>query len=294
VDVIAFGSIFLELVFGTLEVLPQPGEEIFADQFEVSCGGALSVVSAARGVGATAALATVLGDDLGSRVGEAHCARVGVDLSVSRRVAGKASGVTVVLNFEGDRAFISYLPDRPEHASEANAWWSDVVRAQQPAWIYLSAKRAALPVVAEARRLGCRVAMDTELATVRDAPELVRECAALSDLFLPNRSELSHLTGTDDLATSIKAIDAPNTIVVVKEGAQGAVVASGGLLNEVVAGLDDVDVQDRTGAGDAFAGALIGSLAQDRSIEAAVEAGNAAGSAAVARLGAVGAVMLEI
>jgi hypothetical protein len=40
--VVAFGSIFLEIVFGTLRVLPGPGEEIFTDHFAFSCGGRLS------------------------------------------------------------------------------------------------------------------------------------------------------------------------------------------------------------------------------------------------------------
>ena len=44
---ISFGSVFLELVFGHLAELPGPGEEVFTDEFGVSCGGA--VTSAERG-----------------------------------------------------------------------------------------------------------------------------------------------------------------------------------------------------------------------------------------------------
>jgi sugar/nucleoside kinase (ribokinase family) len=55
----------------------------------------------------------------------------------------------------------------------------------------------------------------------------------------------------------------------------------------------DVVVQDRTGAGAAFAGALLGSLALGLDVMAAVEAANTAGSSAVARLGAIGEVDLS-
>jgi sugar/nucleoside kinase (ribokinase family) len=288
-DIIAFGAIFLEMVFGTIPALPGPGEEIFTDQFAISCGGAISVACAARSVGATSALATVLGEDLGAKVAGAHCAKIGVDTSVSRRVAGSTSGVTVVVNFNGDRSFISHLPDHGVLSRDAS-WWPDVVRARRPKWIYLHARESALPVIREARRMGCLVAVDTELGTVTRAPDVVLECAAAADVFLPNRRELSRLSGTDDLGRSIARIATAGTTIIVKEGAEGAVIADGTGSQRIVTGLHDVEVEDRTGAGDAFAGALLGSLARGLDVVSAVEAGNAAGSQAVARLGAVGAI----
>jgi hypothetical protein len=59
-------------------------------------------------------------------------------------------------------------------------------------------------------------------------------------------------------------------------------------ITEVSAGLQPVRVRDRTGAGDAFAGALLSAICRGAPIAEAVVAGNAAGSAAVARLGGVG------
>ena len=58
-DVISFGSVFLEIVFGHLERLPLPGEEIYVDPFAFSCGGAVTIAVAARRAGASAGLATV-------------------------------------------------------------------------------------------------------------------------------------------------------------------------------------------------------------------------------------------
>jgi sugar/nucleoside kinase (ribokinase family) len=290
-DVIAFGSIYLEVVFGNLLALPARGEEIFTDQFAFSCGGAISIASAASGVGARAGLATVLGDDLGARVAAAHCARVGVDTSACRRVEGPTSGVTVVLNFDGDRSFISHMPRRDEAMPDAT-WWAGVARARQPKWIYLYASGPALGVIAEARRAGCAVAVDTELGTIGRSPEVVLECAAAADLFLPTRRELARLTGTEDIAHAVAALDAPGATIIVKEGPNGATVARAGQLEHSSAGLRDVRVRDRTGAGAAFAGALLGSLALGRDVMAAVEAANTAGSEAVARLGAIGPVGL--
>ena len=75
--VIAFGRVFLEIVFGQVASLPGPGEEIFADEFAISCGGAVTVASAASQAGVQAGLSTLLSDDLGSRVVAEHCAARG-------------------------------------------------------------------------------------------------------------------------------------------------------------------------------------------------------------------------
>jgi sugar/nucleoside kinase (ribokinase family) len=67
-ELMSFGSVFLEIVFGHLQRFPEPGEEIFTDAFAFSCGGALTPAVAASRAGASAGLAAVLGDDLGSRL----------------------------------------------------------------------------------------------------------------------------------------------------------------------------------------------------------------------------------
>jgi sugar/nucleoside kinase (ribokinase family) len=288
VDVLAFGSVFLEIVFGHISRLPGAGEEVFSDQFALSCGGAISVATAAARSGANAGLVAVLGDDFGTQVAVAHCERAGVDLSASRWVSGPASGVTAVVNFDDDRAFISHIPNGPDlEGGSARTWWPAVVERHRPRWIYLHARPAALDVIAAARRVGCRVALDTELATIRHNPAMVRSCVALADLFTPNRRELLELTQQPDVTGAATDLSMAGTVVV-KEGAEGATIVADGTLLRVTAGITAVDVQDRTGAGDAFAGTIIGSLAQGVDLLSAVEAGNAAGSAAVARLGALG------
>ncbi len=288
-DLIAFGPAFVELVFGAVPALPGPGEEVYSDELVVSCGGAVSVASAARGVGAVAGVATVLGGDFAARVVEHHCAAVGVDTSPSHRVAAGATGLTVVLNTGGDSAFLSHMPPEGRCAGTP-VWWSEVVERYRPAWVYLHAREGAVTFIEVARRLGCRVAVDTDLGTVRRSPGVVSDCAAAADLFVPNRRELSLLTGADDVLEAVGELGASETAVVVKAGSAGAFLVRGGGVDHVEAGLADVQVRDTTGAGDAFAGALLGRLAAGADMLVAMEVANGAGSAAVGRLGAVGPV----
>jgi sugar/nucleoside kinase (ribokinase family) len=287
-EMVSFGSVFLEIVFGHFERLPLPGEEIYIDSFAFSCGGAINSAVAASRAGAVAGLATLLGDDLGSRLVEELCARERVDLSPSERLSGPIAGITVALNFDGDRAFISHMPPRPPGHEVEVKRWSEVLQRVQPAWCYLHPGPGIAELMAEAHTVGTRVALDTNFGEIDAFAETVVQCARLADLFLPTEEELLRLTGAPDLAGGIALAEAWCPRVVVKRGPAGAVAAEGGRATEVTAGLPDVVVQDRTGAGDAFAGAVIAKLVRGAGLLEAVAAGNTAGSEAVARLGSAG------
>jgi sugar/nucleoside kinase (ribokinase family) len=289
-DLISFGQVFLEVVFGHLDQLPLPGEEIFIDPFAFSLGGAITVAVTASQGGVSAGLATLLGDDLGSRLAEEHSRRVGVDLSASQRVSGAVAGITVVLNFEADRAFISHRPPALAGLQPETQRWTEVLRRQKPSWCYLHAGDGMVEVVREARSLGTRVALDLTFGAIEKYPDQVVECARFADVFLPNEEELRRLTRTPDLAEGTALASSWCPRVVVKRGAAGATVVENGHMVEVTEGLRAVVARDRTGAGDAFAGALIAAMVHGAALVDAVAAGNTAGSLAVAQLGAVGEV----
>jgi sugar/nucleoside kinase (ribokinase family) len=286
-DMISFGSVFLELVFGHVPELPRPGEEIFTEEFAFSCGGAVNSATAAATAGAQAGLCTVLGEDLGSRVVIEHCAKLGVDLSPSVRVRRRSAGVTVVLNFDGDRAFVSNIPARRSQPEIDR--WRAVLRRTQPRWCYLHAGPGVPEFLRDARELGSKIALDVSLGDEREG-DVVIDCVRLADVFIPNEDELLRLTGADSLGPALSAATAWGTPLVVKRGPAGAVIASPDGMTEVTEGIRPVEVKDRTGAGDAFAGAMIAALLRGVPLTEAVVAANTAGSEAVARLGAVGEV----
>lgn len=292
-DMISFGSVFLEFVFGHVRQLPKPGEEIFTDEFAISCGGAVTSASAAARAGARAGLCTLLGDDLGSRVVAEHCAREGVDLSPSARVHSPTAGITVVLNFDGDRAFVTHLPRRPAAGPAEIDRWHEVLRRERPGWCYLHAGAGVAGFLREARELGTRVAVDVSLGAIERAPAAVIECARLADVFVPNQVELQRLTGLDTLDAAVAAAVSWGSPLVVKRGAEGALVAGPDGITEVTEGVRQIEVRDLTGAGDAFAGAMIGALLRGASLAEAAARANAAGSETASRLGAVGEVQVE-
>jgi sugar/nucleoside kinase (ribokinase family) len=288
---ISFGSVYLELVFGPVPVLPLPGEEVLTDDFAMSCGGAVTSASAAARAGARAGLCTILGDDLGSRIVVEHCARTGVELSPSVRLRGKSAGISVVLNFDGDRAFVTHIPPRPDGEQPAIDRWRDVLHRERPRWCYLHAGHGVAVFLRDARELGAKIVLDISLGDERHRDTVI-ECVRLADIFVPNEEELLRLTGEGTLDRALAVAAGWATPLVVKRGAAGALVASADGQSEVTAGVRRVQVRDLTGAGDAFAGAMIAALVAGAQLADAVAAANAAGSEAVSRLGAVGEVEL--
>jgi len=291
-EVISFGSVFLEFVFWPVRQLPKPGEEIFTDEFAISCGGAVTSASAAAQAGARAGLCTLLGDDLGSRVVTEFCAREGVDLSPSSWVNRRTAGISVVLNFDGDRAFVTHLPRRTMGDPGEVGRWRGVLRRERPAWCYLHAGPHVVDLLREARELGIRAVVDVNLEEVEQDPETIIECVRLAEVFVPNQDELRRLTGQDTLEDAVATAVSWGSRLVVKLGADGALVAEPGVMTQVKEGVRQVEVRDLTGAGDAFAGTMIGALLRGASLTEAVAQANAAGSAAASRLGAVGEVMV--
>ncbi len=292
-DTISFGLVFLELVFGQLDRLPGPGEEVFSADFAISCGGAVTSATAAADGGVRAGLCTMLGDDFGTQVVTEHCAAVGIDLAPSVQLEGPTAGITAVLNFDGDRGFVTHLPSFAMSAGAEVERWRTVLRRERPAWCYLHADRKVPDFLRDARELGCKIMLDTALGDAREPRDrdAVIECVGMADVFVPNTAELLALTGAADLTGAVRAAAGWGAQLVVTRGGAGALVTDAdGSAIEVADGVREVQVRDLTGAGDSFAGAMMAALIGGASLVEATVAANAAGSLAVSRLGAVGAV----
>ncbi len=289
-DMISFGLVYLELVFGQLDRLPGPGEEVFTDEFAISCGGAITSAVAAAAGGAKAGVCTRLSEDVGSQIAIEHCAAAGIDLSTSIHLSRPTAGITVVLNFAGDRGFVTHVPPtQPAERRELDRWF-DVLRAERPAWCYLHAGHGMPEFLREIRDLGGKSVLDISLGDEREG-DVITECIKLADLFVPNSDELLRLTGVADIEQAVAVAADWGTQLVVTRGAEGALVSHpDGSYTQVREGVAPVAVKDLTGAGDNFAGALIAALQAGARLTDAVAAANAAGSKAVAQLGAIGPV----
>ncbi len=120
--------------------------------------------------------------------------------------------------------------------------------------------RLQLEVLAEAGAVGL-VAVDTMNYWIARDPEMLGRVIARAHVLLINDEEARLLTGEDQLPRAAQAVrERGPEVVVIKKGAHGAAALGpwGWLLFPA---LPVTEVLDPTGAGDAFAGGLVGYLA---------------------------------
>ncbi len=249
IELLCAARAYLDLTFTGLRALPRAGREEFADGLiRAPGGGALNAIGAAR-LGLRTATGFALGGDEAGTFVRSQLAAEGI---VAIGEPHGATAVTVVLPYNGDRAFVTYDPEPVNPPSFAGL---DPERV-----IYTLDQVDGLP--ASARHyvtIGDREASRYAGCALPPLP-----CAAT--VFL-NSDEATKLTGHGKAPEAARALAGWADLVVVTRGASGAVACTGDGEIAEVPGVD-VDVIDTTGAGDLFAAAWIWAEALDLDLEA--------------------------
>ncbi|MDG9715219.1 carbohydrate kinase family protein [Streptomyces sp. DH24] len=140
--------------------------------------------------------------------------------------------------------------------------------------------------VASARARGVPVSLDPASAGFLKDLGTDRFLALVEgvDVLLPSRDEACLLTGRSGAADAAAELSRRVPLVVVKRGAEGALVARSGAVTAQVAA-EPATPRDTTGAGDAFTGAFLAALLAGADPEGAAREGCRAGARAVERVG---------
>lgn len=141
--------------------------------------------------------------------------------------------------------------------------------------------------LAAARDQGLTVSLDVVSTPGMSEPEPLWSCLPTLDVFLCNRQEAEQLLGIGDVpaaAQEFRVRGAPT--VIIKLGAAGCWVDSGGAARRIPAPRVD-RIVDTTGAGDAFAAGLIAGLLAGKEVFSAAQQAVRAGSEVLGHLGAV-------
>ncbi len=268
---------------------PLDGETVIATASRADPGGKGSnqAIQMAR-LGAKAELLAVVGDDAAGVAALDLWRQEGVDARLVRAdprlptglafVTLDASGRNRIAVDVGANAGLSAADvGRPEAAIEG----ASLITAQfeiPPDTVAAAFRRA--------RAAGVRTLLNP--APARPCPP---ELFPLVDVLVPNRLEAASLSGlppkagAEAAAKSLRERGVGSVVVTLDQ--EGALIldAAGARL---LPGLK-VPVEDTTGAGDAFVGALAVGLAEDRPVDVAVRWSNAAGACCVTRAGVVSA-----
>ncbi|WP_282007031.1 PfkB family carbohydrate kinase [Propioniciclava sinopodophylli] len=283
------GNANLDVIANGVTGLPSPGTERIIDGINVRLGGSAAIT-------AQRAAQLEIPTRLVAKVGQDAAAALVADLLDHPALhadlvidTDHASGLTIAVEAPGrDRAFLSSLgamstfrpADVPDEALKA-----DVVLCAGY-FLLPGLQRDELGALLErAQRGGTRTALDTGHPdtgwTDEIRADLRERVLPHVDLFLPNESELTGLTGKSDvLEAAANLVSDSATTVVAKLGAGGALVADKNGVRTIEA--PRVTPVDTTGAGDSFNAAFLGALMRGFSIDEATAFAVTSASALVA------------
>ncbi|MFD7263554.1 carbohydrate kinase family protein [Streptomyces sp. NPDC059874] len=149
-----------------------------------------------------------------------------------------------------------------------------------------SSRELALVALRAARTRGVPVSVDPASAGFLAAlgPRRFLDAVAGVDVLLPNEDEARLLAGLPEVSRAAVVLSRRVPLVVVTQGAAGALVAERGRITAEVAA-EPAEAVDTTGAGDAFTGAFLAARLSGADPTEAARAGCRAAGQAVTRLG---------
>lgn len=295
-DVLVLGDLNPDLLL-TGDVVPRFGQAeqlLTGADLLIGGSGAIAAHGLAR-LGVSVALIAEVGEDGFGREMLARIAAAGVEVGRVRRRPDRGTGLSVVLSDGPARSTMTYLgtidadpPDWRRPDDVPTAQWLHVSS------VYLQRRLAPeLPrLLTLARSAGLRVSMDTNLDPTGRFAGLA-ELLPLVDLVLPNASEALAMAAalgalTDDPAQAALGLAAHGPVAVVKNGADGALLArpDGSVVTRTGRAIHPVDT---TGAGDTFDAAFLAALLAGHDDATALAWGDAAGRLATRALGGTAA-----
>ncbi|WP_425472910.1 carbohydrate kinase family protein [Vallicoccus soli] len=261
-DVFLAGTVFLDIVFTGLEHMPAAGTEVWAPGMGSSPGGVANLAIACSRLGLRTSLAAAFGDDYYAE----FCYRTlqeqeGVDLSRSRRFGRWHTPVTVSMAVERDRSMVTHEHEPPLCAGHmigdpptSRAGFVDLGApdpcGSAPDWVPQAAARGTL--------LFADVGWDPTGAWSPAVLDHLAGCHA----FMPNAVEAMSYTRTGTPRAAVEALAGRTPLVVVTDGARGALAVDATTGERAQVPALQVDALDPTGAGDVFgAGVVLGTLA---------------------------------
>ena len=146
-------------------------------------------------------------------------------------------------------------------------------------------RQAAIQLMDEIRVRGGLISLDVGMAASKDIPQQILQMSGSVDILFLSEDEAVALTGTRNARKAVALLqNAGAREIVLKYGKRGCLIVKGGELQAVPP--FSVPTVDSTGAGDAFAAAILQARLRGWSNAEAAVAANAAGAATARIVGA--------
>jgi sugar/nucleoside kinase (ribokinase family) len=283
-DVVVVGTVCCDIIFHGLPSFPALGEEIWTQGVELTAGGAMNSPVALSRLGLNVGLTTPIGNDLWGEIILSKIKEEGISTDLIQLIDEKFPQVSVALNYNGDRAFVSY--GEKNNADRYQEHLRQVIQNHDTKLyhFYASSGEGHTAMISEAKKRGSKISLDTGWD-----PEWLKSCKimdqiALADVFMPNLPEAQLITGKQDAYEALEELSKMTSTVVIKMGEKGAICSSQGKVYDCRPPIS-IKAVDATGAGDCFVAGFIYGLLKNMDMMQCLQIANYCGGASVATVG---------
>ncbi len=269
-DVLVAGELNIDLIMDGLQQFPEVGKEILANRMLYTLGSSSAIfASNLSSLGISVNYCGCVGkDDLGKKIiCDLNAKKVGTINIIYSDAA--ATGITVILNTDQDRAMVTYAGAMNE-LREAHITDAMLMNARHlhvsSVFIQPALKPGLTKLFKRAKQSGLTTSLDPQWDVHEQWECDWQNLLPYVDVFLPNAEEIKNITGKKTLKEAVESIKNIANIIVVKNSIEAALIISGDEVIEQPAFINH-DFADAIGAGDSFNAGFIGSYLHDRSLK---------------------------
>ena len=267
-DVLVAGELNVDLILNKIDSFPEMGKEKLAREMTLTLGSSSAIF--ASNISALGVKVSFIGkigqDSFGDLVLESLKKRnVNTDFIIADE--NSKTGATIILNYDEDRAMVTH-PGAMEELTieEITTEHLSTAKHLHISSIFLQPKikENILDLLVKAKKAGLTTSLDPQWDPNEKWDIDLRRLLPFIDVFLPNETEILHLTKEPDVESALKLLAPFANLIVVKMGNEGSALLRNGNISIQPAFLNE-NVVDAIGAGDSFDAGFISKFVQGES-----------------------------
>ena len=280
-DVLVVGELNVDIILDKIHGFPVVGKEIISDELNITLGSSSAIfASNLSSFDTRVAFMGKIGKDDFAQIVTKSLERKNVNTDYIIRSEEYKTGLTVVMNYDMDRANVTYL-GAMEHLKENEVTTALLKKADHLHLSSVFLQTGLLPDIVQlfkkAKDLGLTTSMDPQWDPSEEWALDLPQLLPYIDVFMPNMEEFKYLTKSESLQEGLATVEAYANNIIIKDGENGAHLWNGKELISRPA-LLNTDVVDCIGAGDSFDAGFISEYIKGTDLERCVEIGNLSGA----------------
>lgn len=280
-EVLVIGELNVDILLNDINGFPVIGQEILADNLTLTLGSSSAIFAAnVSSLGVTTSFCGMVGKDMMGKfiLDELHNKHV--DTSLVTQSSAYQTGLTMILNYQQDRANVTYC-GAMNYFSVRDI---PLDKVSQFKHLHLSSyflqkalQKDIVQLFKTTHDAGLSTSIDIQWDPANEWKFPFEECLPYVDFFLPNEAEILALTRTKQLTDAFNILSSFANTVVVKRGENGATAYHKGNITHAAPYLHNY-FTDAIGAGDSFNAGFISSYLNGKSLQESLHFGNLAGA----------------